>query len=63
MTGASLASWWSPDTDAGVAVQAAITLAVALVVAWLVRRERALSLLVIGTTMVVMGWYGLRALH
>ncbi|MFN3254209.1 MAG: hypothetical protein ACE37B_00805 [Ilumatobacter sp.] len=63
MSSASIAAWWSPDTDAGVAVQALVTLAVALVGAWFVRREPSLLLLVIGVTMVVMGWYGIRGLH
>ena len=58
-----LASWWSPATDAGVAVQVVVTLAIAAALGFALRRERSLVLLVAGTTMVVLGWYGIRGLH
>lgn len=57
------ATWWSPATDAGVAIQLVITVLFAAVLIVLVRRERALVLLVVGVTMVVIGWYGIRSLH
>ena len=58
-----LASWWSPATDAGVAVQVVVTLAIAAALGFAFRRERSLVLLVAGATMVVLGWYGIRGLH
>lgn len=58
-----IASWWSPTTDAGVMIQVVVTIAIALVIGVLVRREPALVLLVVGVTLVVLGWYGLRGLH
>lgn len=63
LLGTLLGSWWSPDTDAGVAVQAAATIAVGVVLGFAVRKERSLVLLVIGITLVTLGWYGIRGLH
>lgn len=57
------ASWWSPDTDLGVLIQVIVTIAIALAVGAAVRREQALVLLVVGITMVTLGWYGIRGLH
>lgn len=57
------ASWWSPATDAGVFVQVAVTVVIGAAFGWLVRGERSVLLLVIGVTMVAVGWYGMRALH
>jgi uncharacterized membrane protein (Fun14 family) len=58
-----IASWWSPTTDAGVWVQVVVTLLIALVVGVAVRRESSLVTLVVGITLVVLGWYGIRGLH
>lgn len=58
-----LASWWSPSTDTGVFVQVTITMLIAAALVVAVRRERSMVLLVIGVTMVVLGWYGIRGLH
>ncbi len=57
------ASWWFPETDTGVVVQAIVTLLIALLIGIVVRRESSLVLLVVGITMVTMGWYGIRGLH
>jgi len=59
----SLASWWSPSTDAGVFVQVAITIVIAMVLGVAARREPALVWLIAGVTMVILGWYGIRGLH
>ena len=58
-----IASWWFPETDAGVVVQVVVTLLVAILIGVAVSKERSLVLLVIGITMVTMGWYGIRGLH
>lgn len=58
-----VASWWFPETDAGVVVQVIVTLLIAIVFGVVVRKERSLVLLVIGITMVTLGWYGIRGLH
>ncbi len=60
---AQLASWWSPTTDAGVAIQVVVTILIGIALGVAVRRERSRGLLVIGLTMVTLGWYGLRGLH
>lgn len=54
---------WSPRTDAGVLVQVVVTVALAVGLVWAVRSERSLVLLVVGFGMIVLGWYGIRALH
>ena len=59
----TVASWWFPETDAGVAVQVVVTILIGLSLTVLVRRERSLVLLVTGITLVVLGWYGIRGLH
>ncbi|MGA9277679.1 hypothetical protein [Ilumatobacter sp.] len=59
----TVATWWSPTTDAGVAVQVVVTILVALVIVALVREERSLVLLTVGVTLVILGWYGVRSLH
>ena len=58
-----IASWWFPETDAGVVVQVVVTLVIAITVGVVVRKEQSLVLLVIGVTMVTLGWYGIRGLH
>lgn len=58
-----IASWWFPETDAGVVVQVVVTLLIAAAIGIAVRKERSLVLLVIGITMVTVGWYGIRGLH
>jgi len=58
-----IASWWFPETDAGVVVQVVVTVSTGLVLGVIVRREPSLVLLVIGLTCVVLGWYGIRGLH
>lgn len=57
------ASWWFPETDAGVVIQVIVTVLVAIVIGIAVRREQSLVLLVVGITMVTLGWYGIRGLH
>ena len=59
----ALASWWSPSTDAGVAVQVVVTVLLAALLGCVFRRERSVLLLIVGTTMVLLGWYGIRGLH
>ena len=59
----SIGDLWSPRTDDGVALQVVITVLSVGALAWVVRRERALLLLVVGVGMVVLAWYGVRALH
>lgn len=54
---------WSPRTDAGVLVQVVVTIAIVVGLAWLVRKERSLVLLVVGVGLVVLAWYGIRSLH
>ena len=58
-----VASWWSPQTDAGVVVQVVLTIALGATAAWFARRERSLVLVVVGVTLVLLGWYGVRGLH
>ena len=60
---AMIASWWSPETDLGVGIQVVVTVLIAIAVGIAVRREQALVLFVVGVTMVLLGWYGLRGLH
>ena len=52
-----------PRTDAAVVVQAIVVVGVTSLAAVLLRRERALVLLVCGIGAVVIGLMGLRALH
>ena len=59
----AIADLWSPRTDGGVLTQVLVTIAVVVLLAWFVRRERALVLLVIGVGCVLLGWYGIRGLH
>lgn len=54
---------WTPETDRGVLIQLIATLALFGSLIWLVRRERALVLLVAGVGTMVLAWYGLRTLH
>lgn len=63
MSAPAIADLWSPQTDAGVITQVIITLLLIGVSIWLVRREKALVQLVVGIGMVVLAWYGIRALH
>jgi uncharacterized membrane protein (Fun14 family) len=58
-----IASWWFPETDGGVVVQVVVTLIIAIAIGVAVRKERSLVLLVIGVTLVTLGWYGIRGLH
>jgi hypothetical protein len=53
----------SPNTDGGVLAQVVAVVVVAVVVGWLLRRERALVLLTAGLAVCVLGLLGLRALH
>lgn len=52
-----------PRTDAGAGVQVIAVVVALIVVAVLVRRERALVTLVVGVGFVVLGLIGMRALH
>jgi len=52
-----------PATDAGVLGQLLALLALAIGAGWLVRREPALVTLVVGVGVVLLGFFGLRALH
>ncbi len=52
-----------PATDAGVVGQVLGVLAVTIAVVWFVRRERALVTLVVGVSLVLLGFFGLRGLH
>ncbi len=63
MTKSLLGSWWFPETDVGVVVQVIVTLLIAIAIGIAVRKEPSLVMLVIGVTMVTMGWYGIRGLH
>jgi hypothetical protein len=58
-----IASWWFPTTDGGVVVQVIVTILLGVVLGVLVRKETSLVLLVIGITLVVLGWYGIRGVH
>ena len=58
-----IATWWFPTTDGGVVVQVIVTILLGAALGVLVRRETSLVLLVIGVTLVVLGWYGIRGLH
>ncbi|MEM8618315.1 MAG: hypothetical protein AAGF73_01205 [Actinomycetota bacterium] len=59
----SIGELWSPRTDGGVALQVVVTIAIVAALAWTLRTERALVLLVTGIGCVVLGWYGIRSLH
>lgn len=52
-----------PSTDRAVAVQVAVVVGLAICIGVLVRRERSLLLLTTGAAMVVLGFFGVRALH
>lgn len=52
-----------PATDAGAIGQTLGVLAATIAAVWLVRRERALVTLVIGVSLVLIGFFGVRALH
>jgi hypothetical protein len=52
-----------PATDAGVRAQVIIVLVVTVATLVLVRRERSLVLLTLGVAFVVLGFFGVRALH
>ncbi len=58
-----IASWWSPTTDTGVMIQIAATTLIGVTLGVALRREPSLVLLVIGVTLVVLSWYGIRGLH
>jgi len=58
-----IASWWFPATDAGVVVQVIVTILLGVLLGVLVRKEFSLVLLVVGITLVILGWYGIRGLH
>ena len=58
-----IATWWFPTTDGGVVVQVFGTILMGAVLGIAVRKETSLVLLVIGVTLVVLGWYGIRGLH
>jgi hypothetical protein len=52
-----------PSTDAGAMTEFVLVVVASIVLAWLVRRERALVMLTIGVSMVVLGWFGVRSLR
>lgn len=52
-----------PTTDAGVVVQSVIVLVLGAGAVFATRRRREWMLVAIGTTMVILGFFGLRALH
>jgi hypothetical protein len=52
-----------PATDAGVVAQVVGVVVVTAIVATLVRRERSLVMFTFGASMVVLGFFGVRALH
>ncbi len=52
-----------PPPTPGVIGQTLGVLAVTIAVVWLVRRERALVTLVIGVSLVLLGFFGVRGLH
>lgn len=52
-----------PATDAGVAVQAVIVLVLGAGAVFAIRRRREWMLVAIGLTLLVFGFFGLRALH
>ena len=52
-----------PRTDAGALAQVIGVIAVTIVVALLVRRERSLVMLTVGAGMVLLGVMGFRTLH
>ena len=58
-----IATWWFPTTDGGVVVQVIVTILLGVALGVLVRKETSLVLLVIGVTLVTLGWYGIRGLH
>lgn len=60
---AALSELWSPRTDAGVFVQVVATIVLIVTLAWIARRESSIVLLIVGVGMVVLAWYGIRALH
>jgi hypothetical protein len=55
--------WLLPRTDAGALAQVIGVIAVTVIVALLVRRERSLVMLAVGAAMVLLGVMGLRTLH
>lgn len=61
--GSIVGDLWSPHTDAGVIAQIIVTLLVIIALSWFARRERAVVQLIIGVGMVVLAWYGIRAIH
>jgi hypothetical protein len=52
-----------PATDAGVIGQTLGVLAATIAAVWLMRRERALVTFVIGVSLVLLGFFGMRGLH
>lgn len=52
-----------PTTDAGVAVQTVVVLILGAGAVFVTRRRREWMLVAIGLTMVILGFFGLRALH
>ena len=44
-------------------MQVLVTILIAVTVGVLVRKESSLVLLVVGITLVALGWYGIRGLH
>ncbi|MGI8515709.1 MAG: hypothetical protein ACR2NT_11370 [Acidimicrobiia bacterium] len=52
-----------PETDAGVAVQAAVVVIVGSGALLVARRRKEWRLVAIGATLFVLGFFGLRALH
>jgi hypothetical protein len=52
-----------PASDRAAGIQVVVVIAVAVILAWLVRRERALVLFTTGLAMLVLGLMALRTLH
>lgn len=52
-----------PTTDAGVAAQTVIVLVLGAGAVFATRRRKEWMLLAIGVTMVILGFFGVRALH
>lgn len=54
---------WSPRTDGGVLAQVIITILLVVGLAIVARKEPAIVQLIVGIGLVVLAWYGVRALH
>ena len=59
----SIGELWTPRTDGGVIAQVIVTIALIALLSWVARREPAVVQLIVGIGLVVLAWYGVRALH